>query len=237
MKISYKFNGILYTTVEELIIGLVENWNLGKKELFNGNIKEYFNPNYTEYHLIINHILEEKELTDESDDLLFFKWVYLMNKGLTKIYWKNYSFDDLESCMQNLKTLIDNKADMTNFSIYCDMYINKVFSTYLISTLTDSEKYSKVVEIENKFIFGMTDNDIIDLLLELYFVLASEKVIIIGDKKFSSVEDLVKHLEKLKKGSFSKLEEFCKNIINVDGSINKQVKSWLLSLGYEDLSI
>ena len=141
MKISYKFNGILYTTVEELIIGLVENWNLGKKELFNGNIKEYFNPNYTEYHLIINHILEEKELIDESDDLLFFKWVYLMNKNLTKIYWKNYSFDDLESCMQNLKTLIDNKADMTNFSIYFDMYINKVFSTYLISTLTDSEKY------------------------------------------------------------------------------------------------
>lgn len=235
IKISYTFNGVKYKTIESLITSMAENWEKGKKELLSGKVLNYFNKNYTEYNLISTLILEELELENSNQDLLFFKWIYLMMPDLNKVYWKNNSFDDLETCLQDLKKLLDDKKEMSFFNVYQDMLINCVFSTYLMTHLTEDYVIDNIIDLENSCSIIMNNEKWIDVFLNLYFLLAKNKIIIIKGKEFKNVEQLAKHLEKLLKGSFNKLEEFCKEIIGIDGKIVSHIRYWLIGNGYIDI--
>lgn len=234
-KISYLFNGVKYNSVETLIIKMAENWEKGKKELISGKVLEYFNKNYTEYNLLTTVILEELELENSNPDLIFFRWIYLMLPSLNKIYWKKSSFEDLETCLQEIKKLIDEKKDITFFSTYQDMIVNNVFSTFLRSHYCEESIINHVYEIENNSSFIMNTDRWMELFLNLYYLLAKNIKITIKGKEFSNIEQLAKHIEKLTKGSFNKLEEFCKEIIGSDGRIVKEVRYWLINNGYIDI--
>lgn len=226
----YKFLGETYNDKTKLIVALTEHWNDGKKQLFRGLLSAYFKGFDAE---IAGFCMDaEEEVSNEDEDLIFFKTLYKIDPSMTRFLWKGKQYEDIAAL--GTEFLEKLWAKDTSMNAFVDELLERgVLSQYVLCIDDDAlQKANAVKAIES--LFRTFKNDDRQKLMSYYllsYMLSGKKVLFKEGVEFKSIQELTGYLKNAIERSYDDFEKICHGLIDYNDNLDAQFESWLLSLG------
>lgn len=228
---AYEFKGKKYAKKEDLIIGLVENWDDGKKQLFRGVLAQYFSKFDKKSENICKRAEMEATRQSGKDDLIFWNTMYELSPKATQFYWKGHVYQSLPALGRDLLERLWNDDKSLN-SYVTGIFKNSIFSAYVRKHAPTNTKMLRAVEsLEASFRAYTGERDRRISLYMTGYMLSGQKLMHIGDKDFRTIGELNEYMKKLVDDSFDDFQELCHNLVDYDGNLECQFESWLVALG------
>lgn len=228
---AFEFKGKKYTKREDLVRGLVENWDDGKKQLFRGVLAQYFSRFDKNAEFICKRAEMEATRQSGKDDLIFWKTMYALNPKTTEFYWRGRVYQSLPALGRDLLEHLW-KDDKSLNTYVTEIFNNSIFSAYVKKYDPKNTQMLKAVEsLEASFRAYKGGRDRRINLYMTGYVLSGQKLMHIGDKDFRTVGELNEYMKKMVDDSFDDFQELCHNLVDYDGNLDCQFESWLVALG------
>lgn len=223
---AYKFDGKSYDNVSELVPALAANWAEGKKHLTRRLLSSFFSRYDSE---IANNIIDsEEEIQRGADsDLVFWRLLYKLAPDSEEFFWKGRNYSSLEKFGQEMLAKL-RRSNASDKSFWDEIINRRLLSQYLEIHSQPKEIVAAVKSLESTNVDRKDDRK--KYYLAAYF-LTGKKELLVGDKKFSTAENLAKYMNALLDDSAEAFEEFCFNLIDSDNNLNEEFEAWLIALG------
>lgn len=206
-------------------MALAENWNEGKKHFLRGFLTDFFRLNNQDF---ANYCMdaEEEVQRGKNEDAAFWQLLYKLSPNLNKFFWKNKNYSSAQKLGEDI--LLKLRLKDTGDEIFWDEILNNaLLSQYLKKFSVRKEIIDAVKSLEN------TNGDRADnhKYYQLAYLLTGNRDFVLDGKKFSTVEELIEHMNNLLKNSVEAFENFCYKLIDGDNNLNEEFEAWLIALG------
>lgn len=207
-----QFEGMRYTNLEHLILGMNRNWEKGKKAVFSGDLARSFETVNPQIAAVLNDAADS--YGTENEDIIYFSTLYRMNKGMTYLLWKGHAYRDLATFGA---IILDCFRDGGGFKSPAlnEMLVKGVFSKYIdVTEGTGSPRYKMMLGIEDKYqraFIQKNDREIQVSLFQLAYSLSNDKNLVYRrfinkkngtgipvDKVFRNFKELIEYLSEVK---------------------------------------
>lgn len=222
---GYKFDGKNYNNIENLVTALAKNWNEGKKHFTRGLLSTFFKTNDQEFASYCMDAEEEIQ-RGANADVAFFKLIYKLSPNLNQFFWKNKNYSSAQKLGEDILIKL-RMADSSDKKFWDEILENNLLSQYLKNLSTPKAIIDAVKSLET------TNKDRANnqKYYQLAYLLTGNKEFVIDGKKFSTVEELIKHMNNLLENSADSFENFCYRLIDSDNNLNDEFEAWLISIG------
>ncbi|MGI6337098.1 MAG: protein kinase domain-containing protein [Eubacteriales bacterium] len=233
---TYTFLKQKYTNMTALVNALASNWNEGKKQLFRGLLSGFFktvDPEIAGYCMDA----EDAQAKGGNPDFLFFQTLYKISPTVRTIYWKENHFDSLPELGNSILEHLRNE-DRSNYGLYDELLSRHVISEYISLKNEKSDDLIKAAKsLEDRFSQHHADEHEKELSYYLTgYMLSGQRTIVIQNKVFSSVDEIVEALHQKLRVSENEFQAFCDQLIDSTGALAEQFEAWLITLGkHEEL--
>ena len=233
---TYTFLKQKYTNMTALVSALASNWNEGKKQLFRGLLSGFFktvDPEIAGYCMDA----EDAQAKGGNPDFLFFQTIYKISPTMRTLYWRENHYDSLPELGNSILEHMRNE-DRSNDALYDELLSRHVISEYI--SLKD-EKSDDLIQaartLEDRFILHHADEHEKKLAYYLTgYMLSGQRSVVIQNKVFGSVDEIVKTLHQMLRTSEKDFQAFCGQLIDGTGTLAEQFEAWLITLGkHEEL--
>lgn len=227
----FELKGKKYTNKEDLVRGLVENWDDGKKQLFRGVLGQYFSKFDKDAEKICKNAEREAARQNGKDDIIFWNTMYALNSKTTEFFWKGKVYQSLPALGRDL---IEHlwKDDKSLNSYVTEIFNNSIFSAYVKQYDPKNTKMLRAVESLESAFRAYTGGR--DRRINLYmtaYMLSGQKLMHIGENDFRTIGELNDYMKKMVEDSFDNFQELCHKLVDYDGNLDCQFESWLIALG------
>lgn len=233
---TYTFLKQKYTNMTALVNALASNWNEGKKQLFRGLLSGFFktvDPEIAGYCMDA----EDAQAKGGNPDFLFFQTIYKISPTMRTIYWRENHFDSLPELGNSILEHLRNE-DRSNYGLYDELLSRHVISEYITLKDEKSDDLIKAAKsLEDRFVQHHSDEHEKELSYYLTgYMLSGQRTIVIQNKVFSSVDEIVETLHQKLRVSENEFQAFCDQLIDSTGTLAEQFEAWLITLGkHEEL--
>lgn len=233
---TYTFLKQKYTNMTALVNALASNWNEGKKQLFRGLLSGFFktvDPEIAGYCMDA----EDAQAKGGNSDFLFFQTLYKISPTMRTIYWRENHFESLPELGNSILEHLRNE-DRSNYGLYDELLSRHVISEYISLKDEKSDALIKAAKsLEDRFIQHHADEHEKELSYYLTgYMLSGQRTIVIQNRVFSSVDEIVKALHQQLRVSENEFQAFCDQLIDSTGALAEQFEAWLITLGkHEEL--
>ena len=233
---TYTFLKQKYTNMTALVNALASNWNEGKKQLFRGLLSGFFktvDPEIAGYCMDA----EDAQAKGGNPDFLFFQTIYKISPTMRTIYWRENHFDSLPELGNSILEHLRNE-DRSNYGLYDELLSRHVISEYITLKDEKSDDLIKAAKsLEDRFVQHHSDEHEKELSYYLTGdMLSGQRTIVIQNKVFSSVDEIVETLHQKLRVSENEFQAFCDQLIDSTGTLAEQFEAWLITLGkHEEL--
>ena len=222
---GYKFDGKNYNNVDNLVMALAENWAEGKKHFTRGLISAFFKSQDQE---IASYCMdaEEEVQRGRNSDVEFWKLLYKLSPNLKKFFWKNKNYSSAQKFGEDILIKL-RMADTGDKKFWNEILENNLLSQYLKNISAPKAIIDAVKSLEN------TNKDRANnqKYYQLAYLLTGSREFVIDGKNFSTVEELINHMNNLLKNSADTFENFCYKLIDGDNNLNEEFEAWLIAIG------
>ena len=222
---GYKFDGKNYNNVDNLVMALAENWAEGKKHFTRGLISAFFKSQDQE---IASYCMDAEEEVQRggNSDVEFWKLLYKLSPNLKKFFWKNKNYSSAQKLGEDILIKL-RMADTSDKKFWNEILENNLLSQYLKNISAPKAIIDAVKSLEN------TNKDRANnqKYYQLAYLLTGSREFVIDGKNFSTVEELINHMNNLLKNSADTFENFCYKLIDGDNNLNEEFEAWLIAIG------
>ena len=222
---GYKFDGKNYNDIDNLVMALAENWAEGKKHFTRGLISAFFKSQDQE---IASYCMdaEEEVQRGRNSDIEFWKLLYKLSPNLKKFFWKNKNYSSAQKLGEDILIKL-RMADTGDKNFWNEILENNLLSQYLKNISAPKAIIDAVKSLEN------TNKDRANnqKYYQLAYLLTGSREFVIDGKNFSTVEELIEHMNNLLKNSADTFENFCYKLIDGDNNLNEEFEAWLIAIG------
>ena len=222
---GYKFDGKNYNDIDNLVMALAENWAEGKKHFTRGLISAFFKSQDQE---IASYCMdaEEEVQRGRNSDVEFWKLLYKLSPNLKKFFWKNKNYSSAQKLGEDILIKL-RMADTSDKNFWNEILENNLLSQYLKNISAPKAIIDAVKSLEN------TNKDRANnqKYYQLAYLLTGSREFVIDGKNFSTVEELIEHMNNLLKNSADTFENFCYKLIDGDNNLNEEFEAWLIAIG------
>ena len=225
----YTFLDKSYSSMEDLVDALGNNWNDGKRQLYRGLLSGYLkplNPQLAEYCL-------DAEASRENNDKVFFNLLFKLNPNLKSFHWLDRSYPSLKEFGKDLLQKLWNKD--TEIYVYSDSVLTHgIVSDYLVNTRNNNEVFKNAVAaLEHQF-NTLNKNNFNSALFSYYslaYLISDKKILNINGKEFKLIPDLISYINLLISYDYEKFVSFTNSIIDKHNKLDPQFEAWLVAIG------
>ena len=225
----YTFLNKSYSSMEDLVDALGNNWNDGKRQLYRGLLSGYLkplNPQLAEYCL-------DAEASRENNDKVFFNLLFKLNPNLKSFHWLDRSYPSLKEFGNGLLQGLWNKDE--GIYVYSDSALTHgIVSDYLVNTRNNNEVFKNAVAaLEHQF-NTLNKNNFNSALFSYYslaYLISDKKILNINGKEFKLIPDLISYINLLISYDYEKFVSFTNSIIDKHNKLDPQFEAWLVAIG------
>ena len=233
---AYTFLKQKYTTIPTLVEALATNWEEGKKRLYRGLLSTFFKSVNPE---VASDCMDAEETYagGGNPDNIFFRTIYKMNPTTRAFYWRGNRFENLLDLGNNMLERL-RKHDKSQYGLYDEILLKHVISEYIsIKDGANGTLISAAKALEDRFSTHQTDDRAKEVAYYLTgFMLSGQRQLVTDKINATSVDDLVKQLQKMLIASPKAFQSVCDQLIDSTGKLNEQFEAWLMTLGkHEEL--
>lgn len=228
----YQFMNESITDPKVLVEAFAKNWEEGKKHLFRGLISAHFRFFNQEIEKQCLSAEEEASKTNGKDDIIFWKLMYKLNRGLKGFYWKGRTFESLPALGRDV---LDHlwKKDKSQDKYYETVLSEKLLSEYVAIAAPQNEPLRKAAAaIEESY--QLEKNEHTNLIKTFYlmaYTLSGQKLLNIEGQQFRTVGELAGYMREQLDESFEAFERLCHKLVDYDGNLDIQLETWLITIG------
>ena len=211
--VPYIFKNTKYYSDEEFFQALILSWEDGKKELYRGFLAKQFElQGNTRFKLFCDEAEKNFSKNPEDADAIFFKLIYSMDPGISKIIWKNYEFDDFEQFVSKISAELSSEGDCDHdlISIVRPLTASRALITYLDSVgHPDRIKLRDIIRRISEALNSCPDND--DLWVAQCFIrgISGKRDFNIAGQHFESPEKFNEFMENMHDTDFAGYVSYC----------------------------
>ena len=232
---AYKFNNNFYKNTNDLVIALLENWELGKKEFCRGFLTRHFeNTNNLSLISLCNDAEKQYLKNKEKLDFIFFDLMYSIGTKIEAIYFKKQKYKNLDDLGNSLFNKVINSIDASVNDII-NLIKSNCFDKYIQSNAL-SESISESVK-RIRLIITTDDNDTMNNALRICYALTGKTLFIINSRKYLSVEEFANYMQELEKKDLASFVDECNNgtkdIENIKNIYGNNIYSKLKSVFWD----
>ena len=180
---------------------------------------------------------EDAQAKGGNPDFLFFQTIYKISPTMRTIYWRENHFDSLPELGNSILEHLRNE-DRSNYGLYDELLSRHVISEYITLKDEKSDDLIKAAKsLEDRFVQHHSDEHEKELSYYLTgYMLSGQRTIVIQNKVFSSVDEIVETLHQKLRVSENEFQAFCDQLIDSTGTLAEQFEAWLITLGkHEEL--
>lgn len=229
---AYRFQGQSYITMDSLITALGTDWENGKKQLFRGTLGGHFNSIDADIATICGDAQDEADEGKKSNDVIFFETLYKMDPHMPKLFWKGQVFSSLDDFGSKLLTATrQNKTDMDG--IVNEFLSNGLLSAYITAVNPDAKEQIKTMKAFESAhrTFGGSGKQKQIAGYQLGYMLANRKPLVVDNKPFYTVDEIVEHMKILLDKSYGVFDAFCRKLLHENDELDAQFECWLVANG------
>ena len=209
---AYKFNNNFYKNTNDLVIALLENWELGKKEFCRGFLTRHFeNTNNLSLISLCNDAEKQYLKNKEKLDFIFFDLMYSIGTKIETIYFKKQKFKNLDDLGNNLFNKVIKSVDASVNDII-NLIKSNCFDKYIQSNALSESVSESIKRI--RLIITTDDNDTMNNALRICYALTGKTLFIINSRKYLSVEEFANYMQELEKKDLASFVDECNNGTN-----------------------
>ena len=209
---AYKFNNNFYKNTNDLVIALLENWELGKKEFCRGFLTRHFeNTNNLSLISLCNDAEKQYLKNKEKLDFIFFDLMYSIGTKIETIYFKKQKFKNLDDLGNNLFNKVIKSVDASVNDII-NLIRSNCFDKYIQSNALSESVSESIKRI--RLIITTDDNDTMNNALRICYALTGKTLFIINSRKYLSVEEFANYMQELEKKDLASFVDECNNGTN-----------------------